>query len=524
MPQETLRNHPLCRAEDLGKPIPNTTHAISMCLPRWRDVVGYEENDPATMEQLQLGYPRFFYHPLVAQAFEKFKTAADEEVQIYTTRRGAERCKAYLTRNFITESTEEHRDIPSENSRLDHLLPITPSAAGGKITLREIKGTSCVLISFPVERADDAKDYWQHTGEGISSRCAEALLNETPRPDASEARHAIIDRLAEFTGASAESIYLFPSGMAAINAAFIATRKIGQNRPTAQFAFPYGDTLKLQNKLGSQPALFYSRGDEADLKRLEDDLASTKISGLFCEFPTNPLLTCVDLLRLRDLANQHRFPIIIDETLGACINQNTLPYSDVSVISLTKFFSGTSDVMGGALIVNPEAPFAGQFKEVLTTVHEPEAFHPTDLIQLEKDSRCCRARVEQINQIALAVCEFLQQHPAVESVYYPALTDKEMYDRVRRPNGGYGGLFSFVLKNPAEVTEAFYDALEITKGPNLGTSFSLCCPFTLIAHYHELEWAEAAGASRWLIRISAGIEPVEELIARLERAFAAANV
>jgi cystathionine gamma-synthase len=98
-----------------------------------------------------------------------------------------------------------------------------------------------------------------------------------------------------------------------------------------------------------------------------------------------------------------------------------------------------------------------------------------------------------------------------------------MYDRFRRPDGGYGGLFSIVLKDAARVTEAFYDALEITKGPNLGTSFSLCCPFTLIAHYNELEWAESAGASRYLIRISVGLEPADELIARIERALSKAR-
>jgi cystathionine gamma-synthase len=490
MPQETLRNHPLCRAEDLGKPIPPTKHAISMCLPRWQDVVGYEERDPATMEKLQLGYPRFLYHPLVEQAFHTFSTDADEQVQIYSTFAAAERCKAYL----------------------DGKHP------GAAVALREIGNGSTTLISFPAECADNAKDYWQHTGEGISSRCAEALLENIPAPDATDARQQIIERLADFTGASKENIYLFPSGMAAINTAFLAVQEMHTERPSVQFAFPYGDTLKLQNKLGHQEALFYARGNTVDLQLLEEKLTTTPISGLFCEFPTNPLLTCVDLPRLRRLANDFHFPIIIDETLGACINQNTLPYSDVSVISLTKFFSGTSDVMGGALIINPHAPFAKQFTDALKILHEPEAFYPADIIQLANDSKCCRERVEQINRSALEVCEFLNQHPAVDQVYYPAFTEKDMYDRFKRPDGGYGGLFSFVLKDAAKYTEPLYDALEITKGPNLGTSFSLCCPFTLIAHYNELEWAEAAGASRYLIRISVGIEPAKELIARLERA------
>lgn len=488
MPQENLRNHPLYRAEDLGKPIPNTKHAISMCLPRWQDVVGYEERDPATMEKLQMGYPRFFYHPLVQQAFDTFSRDG-EHIQIYTTRKAAERCRNYL-------------------------LSKKPDA---QIELRDN------LISYPVECADDAKDYWQHAGEGISSRCAEALLNGTPAPDASEAQQTILDRLAVFTGTSADNIYLFPSGMAAIHAAYLASRNLNPDAPTAQFAFPYGDTLKLQKKFNQASARFYPRGNDADLKQLESDLETTKISGLFCEFPTNPLLSCVDLPKLRELADQHRFPIIIDETLGACINQNTLPASDVSAISLTKFFSGTSDVMGGALIINPDAPFATHFREQLAVIYEPAAFHPADIIQLEVDSRDYRARVEQTNRTALEVCEYLSRHPAVESVYYPAFTDKKMYDRFKRPDGGYGGLFSIVLKDAAKVTETFYDALEITKGPNLGTSFSLCCPFTLIAHYDELDWAESAGASRYLIRISVGLESAAELTERLKRALRMAN-
>ncbi len=488
MPQENLRKHPLWRAEDLGKPVPATKHAVSMCLPRWRDVVGYEERDPATLEKLQLGYPRFLYHPLVQQAFAQFARNG-EQVQIYTSRGAAVRCRDYL--------------------RSRH--------PGARIDVRD------ALVAFPAACADDAKDYWQHAGEGISSRCAETLLNNTPLPDASGAERKIIERIVGFTGAATGDVYLFPSGMAAINAAHIATRNLAPGAPTVQFAFPYGDTLKLQNKFNQAGALFYANGHEDDLKQLALDLEHTKVGGLFCEFPTNPLLTCVDLQRLRALADQHCFPIIIDETLGACINQNTLPVSDVAAISLTKFFSGTSDVMGGALIINPASRFAEHFRKQMTEFHEPEAFHPADVIQLEIDSRDCRERVLQTNEIAIKVCEYLQENSAVESVYYPAVADKAMYDRFRRPGGGYGGLLSFVLKDAANVTEAFYDALEITKGPNLGTSFSLCCPFVLIAHYNELEWAESAGASRYLIRISIGLEPADVLIARIQSAIDAAT-
>jgi cystathionine gamma-synthase len=461
-----------------------------MCLPRWRDVIGYEERDPATMEKLELGYPRFFHHPLVVAAGEKFRQPPDDHIQLYTTRAAAQRCAAYLRAKDSTAA----------------------------LHMRSVGDSPVTLISFPEALADHAKAYWQHAGEGISSRCADALLGGTPPKDASEAQRSLMHRLADCTGASTDCIYLFPSGMAAINAAYIAARNLNLQLPTAQFAFPYGDTLKLQEKFNQAGTWFYARGNDRDLKQFESDLATSNISGLFCEFPTNPLLTCVDLPKLRELADEYRFPIILDETLGACINQSTLVVSDVSVISLTKYFSGSSDVMAGALIINPDAPFAAHFRKQMIEIHEPEAFHADDVIQLETDSRDCRERVEQINRTALELCEFLGQNPAVESVYYPAFTDREMYDRFRRKNGGYGGLFSIVLKDAARVTEAFYDALEITKGPNLGTSFSLCCPFTLIAHYNELEWAESAGASRYLIRISIGLEPVDVLISRIQSA------
>jgi cystathionine gamma-synthase len=494
MPQQTLLNHPLCHAEDLGKRIPDTPHAISMCLPRWQDVIGYEERAPATMETLQTGYPRFLYHPLVQQVFDRFKPEPEINVQIYSTQKAAQRCKSYIQRK----------------------------CSEARVELRTVSAGPCVLVAYPSECADHAMDYWQHAGEGISSRCAEALLQEAERPDASEATRVIVERIAEFSGAQTEDIYLFPSGMAAIHAALLVLYELTPERPTAQFAFPYGDTLKLQEKMGAQKPIFHGRGDDSDLRDLEGQLASTPISGLLCEFPTNPLLTCVNITKLRALADQHGFPLIIDDTLGACINLDLLPQADVIAVSLTKFFSGTSDVMGGALILNPNSSFTDQFREQLEPLHEADAFYPADIIRLEKDSRCYRERVEQINRIALEVCEYLHEHPAVDSVYYPALEGKEHYDHFRRPEGGYGGLFSFVLKEASKYTEAFYDALEITKGPNLGTSFSLCCPFTLLAHYNELEWAEAAGASRWLIRISAGLEPAEELIRRIDRALASA--
>ena len=90
-----------------------------------------------------------------------------------------------------------------------------------------------------------------------------------------------------------------------------------------------------------------------------------------------------------------------------------------------------------------------------------------------------------------------------------------------KPSGGWGSLVTFLPRNAPARSPQVYDALEICKGPSLGTLFSIACPFTLLAHYTELDWAEACGVSRHLIRISVGLEDPEELWQRIDRALAA---
>lgn len=99
---------------------------------------------------------------------------------------------------------------------------------------------------------------------------------------------------------------------------------------------------------------FFGHGDEADIDRLESLLSSPeppKILALFCEFPSNPLLRSANLPRLRALANRYGFVIIVDETVGNFVNVEILPYADIVVSSLTKIFSGETNVMGGRYVV-----------------------------------------------------------------------------------------------------------------------------------------------------------------------------
>ena len=117
--------------------------------------------------------------------------------------------------------------------------------------------------------------------------------------------------------------------------------------PTNRIRFPYIDTLKIVEKFGPG-CLFYGFGSSEELDDLEKRLESgERYLALFTEFPSNPLLRSPNLERIRSLADKYDFYVVIDETIGNLINVNVLPYGDIIVSSLTKVFSGDSNVMGG---------------------------------------------------------------------------------------------------------------------------------------------------------------------------------
>jgi cystathionine gamma-synthase len=119
---------------------------------------------------------------------------------------------------------------------------------------------------------------------------------------------------------------------------------------------------------------------------------------------------------------------------------------------------------------------------------------------------------------AEALFDYLAGHPKVEAVHFPKSERPDLYGQVRRAGAGYGSLMSILLKDSATEAPRAYDALRVSKGPSLGTNFSLVCPYTLLAHYPELEWAEKCGVHRDLIRISVGLEEEGDLISRFAEA------
>lgn len=155
---------------------------------------------------------------------------------------------------------------------------------------------------------------------------------------------------------------------------------------------------------------------------------------------------------------------------------------------------------------------------------------------MERNSRDFARRVQRIDANAEALASMLHARlnssPVLKGVYYPKFETRSHYDACRRKTalpyprdaeeqeeqqGGFGGLFS-VIFTTLSASQAFYDALSCAKGPSLGTNFTLASPYTLLAHYYELDWAKQFGVEASLVRVSTGLEETKGLVEMFERA------
>lgn len=488
---DDLCTHPLWRAEDLGKPLPDSPHAVSVAMPLWEHVVGYEEEDPSVVSALHLGYPRFFIHPLVRGLFDRCTerfAQPDESCFAFPTLAAAERCREY-----VRERT--HADVRIEPYGYD--------------------GIHAVVL--PREAVATARSFWQHGGEVVSSRLAEAAIQERDAGAAgASAKRTIQERVAHWLDEIPENVYLFPTGMAGI---YAAQRAILHRKPeakTIQFGFPYVDLLKTQQQWGPGVHLIpHVSGVYFD--ELETALKQEEFGAVYAEFPGNPLLECADLERLSSLCRSRNVPLIVDDTLATSVNVNVRPFADVVVTSLTKLFSGAGDVAAGAVTLNGTSPFFGELAESFEREYD-DALWGEDAVVLEANSRDYAERVHKINETTETLYDELASHGAVKQIHYPKGRDVNNYDRAKRADGGYGPLFSLETAGGLEAAKTFYNTLRVSKGPSLGTNFTLACPYMLLAHYKELEWAERLGVPRHLVRVSVGLEEPGDLVERFKEA------
>ena len=484
MPVDLLLS-PRWKADHLGLPMPDDRDAVSACLPLWDHNVAYEEGDPLVVDRLQAAYPRFCIHPDVRQLCDRL--FSNGSGLPFATAAAASRAVSYV----------QH-------------------AGGRSAVSKPIPHQPCVAVSVDPDEFPLLKQYWQHAGELVSSRMARSILAETPvTVTETDTRAVVRRRVAELHQVSDVNVYLFPSGMGAIAAVWRAVTRQNRGRPTCQFGFPYVDTLKIQQRFPGASHTFLPLGGADDEKTLTDLFPKRRFSAVFCETPTNPLLVTPNLSHLRSVTGDHDSFLILDDTLRACSRNSVLPHCDVVVTSLTKYFSGYGNVLAGAIVLNPESQRYEALRSVLDDDFE-ETLSDLDTEALEQNSRDLEMRTGQSVRSAQTLVARLRQQSVVDQVFFPqsaGVGDRDC-----------GAVFSIVLKNAESTTPGMFDRLQVSKGPNLGTNFTLCCPYTVLAHYDELDFAEQCGASRWLLRFSVGIEPVEEIWNRLAAALESIEV
>jgi cystathionine gamma-synthase len=241
---------------------------------------------------------------------------------------------------------------------------------------------------------------------------------------------------------------------------------------------------------------------------------------LYLESPTNPSLRVVDMKQAVALARQHKLISMIDSTFGTPINQHPAQYGiDVVMHSGTKYLSGHADLTCG--VVSGRRELMAQIHETRTTLGN--CMDPHAAWMLIRGLKTLAVRVARQNENALRVAEFLEQHAKVRRVYYPFLESHPQHAIAREQMSGGGGMVTFEVEGTGEDARRVSEAMRLfTLATSLGGVESLVSIPVLTSHAMiSAEQREKMGVTEQMVRLSVGIESLDDLIEDLERALEA---
>jgi cystathionine gamma-synthase len=319
-------------------------------------------------------------------------------------------------------------------------------------------------------------------------------------------RHALEETLANLEGGA--RALAFSSGQAATNAVF-QMLKSGDHVVIANEA--YFGTPKLVREIFSHLGITASYVDMSNLAAVQAAMtAQTKI--VWIETPSNPLLTISDIQAISEIAHQSGALLVADNTWASPLVQRPLAHgADIVMHSTTKYISGHTDVLGGALIFarNDEVTARAQMVQTLGGAVPS----PFDCWLMMRGIRTLALRVRQQVASAQRVAEFLADHPAIERVNYPGLDSHAGHAiAARQMTNGFGGMLSFHVRGGADDAMALAARLQLfTRATSLGGIESL------IEHRASIEGPTSTTPQN-LLRVSIGIEHVDDLIDDLRQA------
>jgi cystathionine beta-lyase/cystathionine gamma-synthase len=317
----------------------------------------------------------------------------------------------------------------------------------------------------------------------------------------------------------ADAALLFASGMGAITTSILALLKSGDH-VVAQRDI-YGGASKFFTqwlpKLGIETTLV----DTIEYEQHERAIRpNTRV--LYLESPTNPTVRIVDLHKTAALAKKHGLISMIDSTFATPINQRPVEFGiDLIMHSGTKYFGGHSDLISG--IVAGRQDLIDRIHQTRTTLGGVMDPHAAWL--LLRGIKTLAVRVQRQNESALRIAEFLAQHAKVRRVHYPFLDGHPQRAIAMEQMSGGGGMVSFEVEGTGEDAKRMTEALRLfTLAPSLGGVDSLVSIPVLTSHAMiSPDQRQKMGVTEQLIRLSVGIENVDDLIADLENALAAVS-
>jgi cystathionine beta-lyase/cystathionine gamma-synthase len=309
--------------------------------------------------------------------------------------------------------------------------------------------------------------------------------------------------------------FAFASGMAAINA-LLSLLKSGDHVVAGQNV--YGGSFRLFERVLKNFGMSFTYVDTTRLEEVEKAIGnSTRL--LFLETPTNPLMEITDLAAASALAHERGVLVAVDNTFASPYLQRPLELSaDFAVHSTTKYLNGHSDGVGGAILLN-DVELAERLRFMQNAAGA--ILGPMDSWLVLRGVKTLAVRMRQHNANGMAVAQFLDQHPKVKKVNYPGLPSHPQHALAARQMKGFGGMLSF-------ETGSLESARTLLKSVRLcSLAESLGGVETLISHPASMTHASVPpedrkrlGITGGLVRISVGIEDVEDLIADLDQALA----
>lgn len=324
-------------------------------------------------------------------------------------------------------------------------------------------------------------------------------------------RAALEELIAELEKGSAG--FAFASGMAAITAV-LTLFKSGDRILISSNV--YGGTYRVLDRVFSHFAIKYTIVDTENLTKVEEAITDDVVA-IFVESPANPLLTITDLMGIAEIARRHKLLSIADNTFMTPYLQRPLELGfDIVLHSATKYLGGHSDLIAGLVVVR-DSELARRLAFIQNSTGG--VLDPFDSFLLQRSIKTLGVRMDRHVDNAEKIARHLKDHPAVAHVYYPGLPDFKGYavNQGQARNGGV--MMSFELTEHYDIRKFFSSLQLIALAESLGGVESLIChPSTMTHAAIPQEIREKVGITEGLIRLSAGLEDVDDLIADLDNA------